>query len=73
VPGLFDGRHEFVLTPQPDGTTLLEHREVFRGLLTRLGGSFAGTRAGFEAFNAAFRARCEAAARRSTPPPGPGH
>ena len=58
VPGLFDGRHRFDLTPTPSGTHLVQS-ESFGGLLVRplrrsLDGS---TRAGFEAMNAALRRR----------------
>jgi hypothetical protein len=58
VPGIFDGRHRFELTPTPTGTHLVQ-RESFRGVLVRplrrsLDG---GTLAGFEAMNAALRRR----------------
>jgi hypothetical protein len=58
VPGLFDGRHRFELTPTPNGTHLVQ-RESFRGALVRplrrsLDG---GTLAGFDAMNAALRRR----------------
>ncbi|MEU6644648.1 hypothetical protein ABZ863_19125 [Saccharomonospora sp. NPDC046836] len=44
----------------PDGGTRLTHRERFTGALTVFGGAmFDRTRAGFEAFNTAFKARCE--------------
>jgi hypothetical protein len=57
-PGLFDVRHRFELVPAGSGTHLVQ-RESFRGLLVRplrrsLDG---GTRAGFEAMNAALRRR----------------
>ena len=61
VPGLFDGRHEFVLDPLPGGTRLT-HREVFSGVLTHFGG-FGGTRAGFVTFNEALKTRCEKVSR----------
>jgi|1186.fasta_scaffold30470_2 hypothetical protein len=58
VPGLFDVRHRFELVPAGSGSHLVQ-RESFRGLLVRplrrsLDG---GTRAGFEAMNAALRRR----------------
>jgi hypothetical protein len=58
VPGLFDGRHRFELTATPSGTHLVQ-REEFRGVLVRpLRRSLdTGTRAGFEAMNAALRRR----------------
>ena len=62
VPGVFDGRHRFELTPTPAGTRLVQS-ESFRGLLVRpLRRSLdTGTRAGFEAMNAALRRRVLAA------------
>ena len=58
VPGIFDGRHRFELSPTATGTHLVQ-RESFRGVLVRplrrsLDG---GTLAGFEAMNAALRQR----------------
>jgi hypothetical protein len=58
VPGIFDGRHRFELSGSGSGTHLVQ-REWFRGVLVRplrrsLDG---GTRAGFEAMNAALRRR----------------
>lgn len=62
VPGLFDGRHRFELTSTGSGGTLLTHSEQFDGILVRfLRGSLdTKTRAGFEAMNAALKARVEA-------------
>ena len=58
VPGIFDGRHRFELSDVPSGTHLVQ-RETFRGVLVRpLRRSLdTGTRAGFEAMNAALRRR----------------
>lgn len=58
VPGIFDGRHRFELTATPVGTHVVQ-RETFGGLLVRpLRRSLdTGTRAGFEAMNAALRRR----------------
>ena len=58
VPGLFDGRHRFDLIPAESGTHVVQS-EAFSGLLVRpLRRSLdTGTRAGFEAMNAALRRR----------------
>jgi hypothetical protein len=58
VPGLFDGRHRFELSPTSTGTRLVQG-ETFGGLLVRpLRTSLdTGTRAGFEAMNEALRRR----------------
>jgi hypothetical protein len=55
MPGLFDGRHSFSLTPLPGRRTLLQQSETFSGVLVPFAGSiFTPTRAGFEAMNAAL-------------------
>jgi hypothetical protein len=58
VPGVFDGRHRFELSATASGTHFVQ-REWFRGVLVRpLRRSLdRGTRAGFEAMNAALRRR----------------
>jgi hypothetical protein len=58
VPGVFDGRHRFELSPTPTGTHVVQ-REDFRGLLVRpLRRSLdTGTLSGFESMNAALRRR----------------
>ena len=58
VPGIFDGRHRFELSPVPSGTHLVQ-RETFSGVLVRLlrRSLDTRTRAGFEAMNAALRRR----------------
>ena len=62
VPGIFDGRHRFELTPQSDGTTSLRQSEEFRGVIVPLFASaLENTHRGFEAANAALKARCEGA------------
>jgi hypothetical protein len=66
VPGIFDGRHRFELTPVGSGTHLVQ-RESFTGVLVRplrrsLDGS---TRAGFDAMNDALRRRVADAQRPS--------
>lgn len=60
VPGLFDGRHRFDLEPSATGTRLTQS-EDFTGLLVPvLRRALDGpTRAGFEAMNAALKARAE--------------
>ena len=71
VPGLFDGRHEFLLEPTDEGGTRVVQREEFRGVLVPLLGSklFDQTERGFRAMNEALadrsarvRARAEGAA-----------
>jgi hypothetical protein len=56
VPGLFDGRHRFALTPTAQGTHLVQS-ESFSGVLVRpLRGFLDGsTLAGFRAMNDALR------------------
>lgn len=63
VPGIFDGRHRFDLTPTPSGGTRLVHGEQFSGLLVRLARKSLDnqTTRGFEAMNAALKTRAEAA------------
>ncbi len=59
VPGMFAARHEFVVTPDGDGT-LLRHREEFRGLLVPfLRATLRRTEAGFHAMNQAVKQRAE--------------
>ena len=55
VPGVFDGRHSFTLTPLPGGRTLLQQSETFTGALTPFTGSMLKrTREGFSAMNQAI-------------------
>ncbi|MDT0278243.1 SRPBCC domain-containing protein [Blastococcus goldschmidtiae] len=56
VPGLFDGRHRFELTPTAQGTRLVQS-ESFSGVLVRPLRGFldGGTLAGFRAMNDALR------------------
>jgi hypothetical protein len=55
MPGLFDGRHSFSLTPLPGGRTLLQQSETFTGVLVPFAGSIlTPTRTGFEAMNEAL-------------------
>jgi hypothetical protein len=69
VPGLFDGRHEFLLEAREGGGTRFVQREEFGGVLVRLLGSklFDQTRQGFEAMNQAL---AERSARRGAGPEG---
>jgi hypothetical protein len=71
VRGLFDGRHDFLLDPLPEGRSRLTHSETFSGLLVPLvwRSMRDRTTAGFEAFNTAFARRCSVRANdRSTGP-----
>jgi hypothetical protein len=71
IPGLFDGRHSFVLEALPDGRTVLTQAEEFRGLLVPLTGSMLSrTESGFTAMNDALRDRAELLAGATLPPVG---
>ena len=60
IPGLFSACHEFILEAAY-GSTRLVHREEFRGLLVPLLRKTLGrVEPGFQAMNAALRARAEA-------------
>lgn len=61
VPGLFAGEHRFALEMRADGTVRLTQSERFTGLLVGLMWKSleGGTRRGFEAMNAALKARAE--------------
>ncbi len=55
LPGIFDGRHSFTLTPMATGRTLVQQSETFSGALIPFAGPvLARTRAGFEALNTAL-------------------
>lgn len=55
LPGIFDGRHSFSLTPMAGGRTLVQQSETFTGVLIPFTGSMlARTRAGFVAMNEAL-------------------
>lgn len=62
VPGVFDGEHAFYLEPDGVGTRLRQE-ESFQGFLVPLLWRQVepATRAGFEAMNAALKARAEGA------------
>lgn len=63
LPGVFDGRHRFDLAPSGDGGTVVTQSERFDGVLVRLLRTSLDTRtrAGFEAMDAALKARVETA------------
>ncbi|MFH8747487.1 SRPBCC family protein [Streptomyces rimosus] len=62
VPGLFSGRHEFILEPTDEGT-LLRQREEFTGILVPfLGSTLDRTEKGFVELNQALKNRAEALA-----------
>jgi hypothetical protein len=55
LPGIFDGRHSFTLTPLTGGRTLIQQSETFTGVLIPFTGAMlARTRAGFAAMNEAL-------------------
>ncbi len=64
LPGLFDGEHHFVLEPHADGSVRFIQRETFSGVLAALilPQLADPTRQGFDAMNAALKARAEAQA-----------
>jgi hypothetical protein len=69
LPGVFDGRHSFTLTPMTGDRTLIQQAETFTGALIPFSGStLARTRAGFVAMNEALGHR---AARSSPQARGP--
>ncbi|MFF4894338.1 SRPBCC family protein [Micromonospora chersina] len=63
LPGVFDGRHRFVLVPHGEGTRLVQ-TESFTGMLVPLlrKSLDTATIAGFRAMNVALKARAEAVA-----------
>jgi hypothetical protein len=73
MPGIFDGRHSFKLTPLPGNRTLVQQSETFHGLMTPFATSMLGrTRAGFEAMNEALaRQTAPATTKRRGSPPEP--
>lgn len=63
IPGLFNGEHYFLLAPVGDKATRFTQGEEFRGLLVKpfeRRGMLKATQQGFEAMNAALKARAEA-------------
>jgi len=64
IPGLFDGRHSFTLSPTGVAATRFVQAEEFPGefsgaLIPFTGKLLARTKAGFEAMNAALLTRLE--------------
>lgn len=61
--GIIDGEHYFILTPNEDGTTHLDHGERFSGILVALAKESAGANnnSGYDAFSQAFKQRAESA------------
>ena len=59
--GVFDGEHYFILEETDRGTTILRHGETFKGILAYPLIALIGedTQNGFEAMNAALKARVE--------------
>jgi hypothetical protein len=62
LPGVFDGEHRFAIEPFGAGRVRFVHEERFTGLLVPLfaRGLDQHTRPGFDAMNAALKARAEA-------------
>lgn len=62
MPGIFDGKHNFELIDNENGTTTLIHSEVFKGVLVPLLRKKLEieTKAGFEKMNQALKVRVEA-------------
>jgi len=58
VPGIFDGEHTFELIELSKEETLLQHSEVFTGLMIRYFDT-AATEKGFIAMNQALESLCE--------------
>lgn len=58
IPGIFDGKHEFKIQENKDGSSTLFHNEQFSGILS---GIYNTTNAqlGFEAMNDALKSRAE--------------
>ena len=68
LPGIFDGRHSFTLTPMAGGRTLIQQSETFTGALVPFTGSLlARTRAGFVAMNEALAEQAARSARQRLP------
>ena len=63
IPGLFNGEHYFLLTPAGHKATRFTQGEKFSGILVtpfETRGLLKATQQGFEAMNAALKARAEA-------------
>lgn len=64
IPGIFDGKHSFVLEEQNDGTTLFMQSEEFSGILVGMLRKRLDTEIlqGFQAMNKELKLRAEATA-----------
>jgi hypothetical protein len=73
MPGIFDGRHSFTLTPLTGGRTLLQQSETFSGALVPFAGPLlARTRLGFDQMNEALGHRLGASRDNPSGSPGTG-
>ena len=73
MPGIFDGRHSFTLTPMAGGRTLVQQSETFTGALVPFTGPLlARTRAGFVAMNEALGYRVGSSGENPSGSPGSG-
>ena len=71
LPGIFDGRHSFTLTPMAGDRTLIQQSETFTGVLIPFTGStLIRTRAGFVAMKALGQRTARSASHRLDDPPG---
>ncbi|MDO4231184.1 MAG: SRPBCC domain-containing protein [Lautropia sp.] len=61
IPGVFDGRHEFEVFPNQDGSTTFRHAEQFSGVLVPLLGSgfYSRIQDNFQRMNEALKGRVE--------------
>jgi hypothetical protein len=60
IPGIFDGRHRFELTPAGNGGTLFAQSETFGGIsIPFVTSSLDGMTRSFDAFNESLKARSE--------------
>jgi len=62
IPGLFRGKHDFIIEESGPGTTVFRNNERMGGLVV-LFYDFKPTEAGFEAMNQALKKRAEGGAR----------
>jgi hypothetical protein len=61
LPGLFDGEHSLLISPNAAGGSTFTQSEKFSGIITWFTGKlFERTHSGFEAMNLALKERCEA-------------
>ena len=70
VPGIFDGRHSFTLTPMAGGRTLVQQSETFTGALMPFTGSMLSrTQTGFVAMNESLAQQTTRSATHRSPDP----